>query len=158
MSLSIRQADPSECSQIAEIWFEGWHSGHAEICPPELTALRTRENFATRARDHLARTNVAVRDGQVIGFYMIKETELYQFYVASAGRGTGVAADLMADAECSLKEIGVSRPWLACSIGNERAARFYEKSGWVRVGTVVEDLEVSTGSFSLEVWRYEKQL
>lgn len=158
MSLDIRPAAVDDARAIAEIWMEGWHSGHATICPPELVALRTLESFLDRAADHVPKTRVALRDGQIIGFYMIKGTEVYQFYVSSAGRGTGVAGLLMADAERHLKAIGIPSPWLACSIGNERAARFYEKSGWVRNGTVVEDLEVSTGTFSLEVWRFEKAL
>jgi RimJ/RimL family protein N-acetyltransferase len=48
--------------------------------------------------------------------------------------------------------------WLACAIGNERAARFYEKSGWRRTGTMVSQLETPNGIFPLEVWRYEKRL
>ena len=38
------------------------------------------------------------------------------------------------------------------------AARFYEKHGWRRVGTMVNDAETSNGAFPLEVWRYEKVL
>ena len=50
------------------------------------------------------------------------------------------------------------RAWLACAIGNDRAARFYEKCGWTRMGTMINEAETSRGPFSLEVWRYEKQL
>jgi len=49
-------------------------------------------------------------------------------------------------------------PGIACAIGNERAARFYEKHGWRRVGTMVNYAETSDGAFPLEVWRYEKAL
>ena len=48
--------------------------------------------------------------------------------------------------------------WLACAIGNDRAARFYEKNGWRRTGTIVNDAETLQGPFPLEVWRYEKAL
>ena len=64
----------------------------------------------------------------------------------------------MADAETRLRESGVEIAWLACAIGNERAARFYEKSGWRRAGVVVSEVETSDGLFPLEVWRYEKSL
>jgi ribosomal protein S18 acetylase RimI-like enzyme len=40
-----------------------------------------------------------------------------------------VAAALIADAEAMLAEHGVEMAWLACAVGNNRAARFYEKSG-----------------------------
>ncbi len=53
---------------------------------------------------------------------------------------------------------GVRTAWLACAIGNDRAARFYEKSGWRRAGTVVYQAEAPDGSLPLEVWRYEKHL
>jgi len=87
---------------------------------------------------------------------MIKGDELYQLYVSSQFRGSGVAAALIADAEERLAESGVTTAWLDCAIGNERAARFYEKCGWQRTGIVVSELETPNGIFPLEVWRYEK--
>jgi hypothetical protein len=65
---------------------------------------------------------------------------------------------LILDAEARLRENGVRTAWLACAIGNARAARFYEKRGWVRVGTVTDQLEIPGGTLALEVWRYEKSL
>ena len=65
---------------------------------------------------------------------------------------------MIADAETRLFERGVETAWLACAIGNDRAARFYEKCGWRRVGTMMNELETSNGIFPLEVWRYEKSL
>ncbi|MGH7564570.1 MAG: GNAT family N-acetyltransferase [Gemmatimonadota bacterium] len=82
----------------------------------------------------------------------------YQLFVSTQARGTGVAAALVADAEARLSERGVETAWLACAIGNERAARFYKKCGWRRVGTMVSRLETPEGEFPLEVWRYEKSL
>lgn len=64
----------------------------------------------------------------------------------------------MTDAEAHLGESGVHTAWLACAVGNARAARFYEKCGWLRTGTVTDQLEITNGTFALEVWRYEKRL
>ena len=89
---------------------------------------------------------------------MTKGAELHQLYVSTAARGSGLAATLILDAEARLREGGVHRSWLACAIGNVRAARFYEKHGWTRTGIVIEHLETGTGTFPLEVWRYEKSL
>ena len=158
MSVSIRAASDADIPAIAQIWFDGWHDGHATICPAELTALRTIRSFLDRTESHLSQARVAVQGDDIIAFHMLQGAEVYQFYVASAGRGTGVATQLMQDAEGQFRADGVSAVWLACSIGNDRAARFYEKSGWVRNGTVIEHVEVSTGTFPLEVWRYEKGL
>lgn len=65
---------------------------------------------------------------------------------------------LIADAEARLAERGVETAWLACAIGNDRAAKFYEKRGWRRAGTMINQAETSAGIFPLETWRYEKSL
>jgi ribosomal protein S18 acetylase RimI-like enzyme len=92
------------------------------------------------------------------GFCIVKDDELYQLYVSRRSRGAGIAAALVRDAEALLAERGVEKAWLACAIGNDRAARFYENSGWRRVGNMISVLETAEGPFSLEVWRYEKIL
>jgi ribosomal protein S18 acetylase RimI-like enzyme len=89
---------------------------------------------------------------------MVRGDRLYQLFVASRARGTGVASALLSDAELRLAQGGVELTWLTCAVGNERAARFYEKSGWNRMGTVVEHTETSDGPFALAIWRYEKRL
>jgi ribosomal protein S18 acetylase RimI-like enzyme len=89
---------------------------------------------------------------------MVKGDELYQLYVAAESRGSGVAAKLIEDAEARLAEAGVRTAWLACAIGNDRAATFYEKQGWRRAGRMINQLETTAGIYPLEVWRYEKSL
>ncbi|MDB5454443.1 MAG: GCN5-related N-acetyltransferase [Caulobacter sp.] len=96
--------------------------------------------------------------GAPLGFHLIKDDEFYQFYVAAEARGTGAAAALMADAEATLAAQGVETAWLACAIGNARAARFYEKSGWTLARVEGVPTETSSGLFPLDVWRYEKRL
>ena len=157
-ALTVRAADAREIGELARLWFDGWHDAHARIVPAELTRLRTLENFRDRLRAALATVRVAGRPLAPIGLYMLKDAELYQFYVSAPARGSGVAAVLMADAERRLAGSGVDTAWLACAIGNERAARFYEKCGWRRSGTIVTESETSEGTFQLPVWRYEKLL
>jgi GNAT superfamily N-acetyltransferase len=155
---AIRGALPTELDQLATIWHDGWHEAHAHLMPDELTRLRTFESFRDRLRAALAELRVAGPSGEPVGFCLIKGDELYQLFVSASGRGTGAAAALVGDAEVRLAGRGVQRAWLACAIGNDRAARFYEKCGWTRVGTMINEAETSRGPFSLEVWRYEKQL
>jgi GNAT superfamily N-acetyltransferase len=157
-SVTIRDAKASEIEQLARIWFDGWQDAHARIVPAELSRLRTLQSFDERLRLALTGVRVAAVADAPVGFYFLKGAELYQFYVSSDGRGTGIAAVLMADAEARLSRQGVHTAWLACAIGNERAARFYEKCRWSRIGTVTDDLEVPAGTFALDVWRYEKSL
>jgi GNAT superfamily N-acetyltransferase len=143
---------------LARIWFDGWQDAHARIVPVELARLRTLQSFEDRLRAALAGVRVVGVAGELVGFYLLKGSELYQFYVAAHARGSGIAAVLMADAEALLRERGVDTACLACAIGNDRAARFYEKCGWSRTGTVTEALEVAGGTFALDVWRCEKSL
>lgn len=71
-------------------------------------------------------------------------------------RGPGTPAALIADAERVLRERGVTTAWLACAIGSDRAARFYEKSGWQRAATTTYSAETTDGQVSVDVSPYEK--
>lgn len=156
--MDIRAADETEVDALAQLWYAGWQDAHATLVPAELAKHRTLESFRERMRAGLKATRVAGPPGNPVGLAMLKDDELYQMYVSPAARGTGVAAALIADAESRLAAAGYATGWLACAIGNLRAARFYEKSGWVRVGTVTSRLETPGGIIPLDVWRYEKQL
>ncbi len=156
--MEIRDAQPLDIDALAKIWYDGWQDAHAEILPAELARFRTPESFRERLGDLLEDVRVAVLSHEPLGFCITKDGELYQLYVSAAARGTGMAAALIADAERCLFDSGVEIAWLACAIGNERAARFYEKSGWHRAGTMVNRLKTPDGIFPLEVWRYEKRL
>jgi GNAT superfamily N-acetyltransferase len=120
--------------------------------------LRTQASFRDRLSAAPPRVRTLGPVGAPLGFHLIKDDELYQFYVAAQARGTGAAATLMADAETSLLALGIETPWLACAIGNARAARFYEKSGWTLARVECVPTETSAGLFPLDVWRYEKRL
>ena len=151
----IRNAAEADVDDLAQMWFDGWQDAHAALVPDELRNLRTLESFRERLAEALPTVRAAETGGNIAGFAIVKGDELYQFYVAREARGTQVASALMQDALARLRENGVATGWLACAIGNERAARFYEKTGWHRVGVVTSHLPTPTGDFSLKVWRYE---
>jgi GNAT superfamily N-acetyltransferase len=155
---NVRAAEPAELDHLARVWYDGWQDAHAQILPAELKRLRTLESFRDRLQAALPNVRVIGPIGAPFGFCIVKDDELYQLYVSAPSRSTGVAAALVADAESRLADAGVDTAWLACAIGNERAARFYEKHGWRRVGTVLSELDTPEGIFPLEVWRYEKGL
>ena len=156
--MNVRAADEVEIGHLATLWFDGWHDAHAQIVPAELTRVRTLESFGTRLQADLSSVRVVGPLGAPVGFCIVKGDELYQLFVSARARGSGVAAALVADAETRISEAGVQTAWLACAIGNERAARFYERWGWRRVENMVNNAETPNGTFLLEVWRYEKQL
>jgi GNAT superfamily N-acetyltransferase len=156
--MQVRSAEAAEIDHLARLWHEVWHETHAPLSPPELTRLRTLENFRDRLKAAFPNIRVAGPLGGPVGFCALKGEELYQLFLSLKARGSGVAAALIADAETRLAESGVETTWLTCAIGNDRAARFYEKSGWRLAGTVVNPAETSSGPFPVEVWRYEKRL
>jgi GNAT superfamily N-acetyltransferase len=156
--MDIRAAEKVDLGPLAKIWHDGWHDAHAQIVPSELTRLRTPESFRQRLEAALPEVRVVGPSGDPAGFCIVKGDELYQLFVSAQWRGSGVAAALIADAEARLSDKGIETAWLACAIGNERAAKFYEKHGWHRVGTMINHAETSKGKFPLEVWRYEKSL
>lgn len=155
---AVRAAVASEVDALARLWHASWQDAHAHILPAALARLRTLDSFHERLLADLARVRVIGAAGAPLGFCTTKDDELYQLFVSAAARGTGIAAWLLADGETRLAADGIATAWLACAIGNDRAARFYEKHGWRRVGTVVNRLETPEGIFPLEVWRYEKTL
>ena len=156
--MEVRAAEESEVDALAKLWYEAWQDAHARIVPEELTRARTLESFRQRLRADLPNVRVVGPVGAPVGFCTIKGDELYQLFVSAPARGSGVAATLIDDAEARLARSGAGTAWLACAIGNNRAARFYEKRGWHLAGTVVSQLDTTAGTFPLEVWRYEKAL
>jgi len=156
--VEVRDAQSAELDQLATLWLDGWTDAHAAILPAELRRFRTWESFRERLAHDLPHTRVIGASGEPLGFCIVKDDELYQLYVSAQARGAGVAAALIDDAESRLAQSGVETAWLACAIGNERAARFYEKRGWHRAGTMINELDTPEGIVPLEVWRYEKTL
>ena len=156
--MQIRDAQAGEVDALARLWHEAWHEAHAPIVPPALTRIRTLQNFTTRLQDALDRTRVAAGSSRPAGFCIIKGDELDHLFVASHARGSGAAAALLADAEGRIEANGFELAWLACAIGNDRAARFYEKHGWRRAGVFVHQPETPDGKLTMEAWRYEKRL
>lgn len=143
---------------LARMWFDGWQDAHAGILPEALARHRTLASFLERILDGLERIRVAEVDGAPAGLSFVKGDELYQFYLAASARRTGVAQSLMQDTLTRLRASGVATAWLACAIGNDRAAHFYTKAGWRRVGEMTSRLETPEGVFPLNVWRYEIDL
>lgn len=156
--MTVRPLEEAEVGVLARLWYHGWQDAHARIVPAELARRRTLPRFEERLRAALADVRAVGPVGAPLGFHLCKGDELYQLYVSAQARGTGVAAALIADAEARLRARGIETAWLGCAIGNDRAARFYEKSGWHRAATVVEELETPEGPFPLALWRYEKRL
>jgi GNAT superfamily N-acetyltransferase len=156
--IALRPATLDDAGQVAEIWLTGWSDGHLGHVPDELTAVRTPESFATRAKERVEDTFVATVAGAVAGFVMVGDDEVEQVYVSGEHRGTGIAAILLSEAERLVREHGHARAWLAVVAGNLRARVFYERNGWVDEGPFAYQAKVEGGSISVPCHRYVKAL
>jgi len=155
---SIRDGAARDVEGLARVWHAGWHDAHAGLLPEALTHERTLEHFHERMATGVAAVRVVERDGELLGFHWLKGDELDHFYLAREARGTGVAAPLMADAESLLLARGVDRAWLACAVGNRRAAGFYTKMGWNIIRIETMQFPFASGSLAIDFWRLEKSL
>ena len=156
--MEVRIAAESEFEHLARLWHDGWWDAHAQILPRELARHRTLESFEHRLRSSAQHLRVIGPMNHAVGLCITKGDELNQLYVSGAARGGDVALALLNDGEMRIRNAGWRRGWLACAIGNNRAARFYEKSGWLLARVDSIELETPEGMFPLIVWRYEKSL
>lgn len=157
-SPGLRWATDADVATLARIWYEGWQDAHATLLPDELRALRTEASFAERLRARLADTRVLHTEGKPQGFATLRDNELYQLFLDRSLRGSGAADVLMQDVELQLRERGHRDIYLDCAVGNDRAARFYDKRGWSNVGPRAIEVETTAGPFPLTVLRFEKRL
>lgn len=155
--MSVRPATSADAAALAEVAAATF----ALACPPgmpaeaveafvaeHLTAARFEEYVADAGRVVL----VAEEDGRRVGYAMLVHgepydehvaavvrrrptTELSKIYVLPSAHGSGVAGDLLAAALDAAREAGAAGIWLGTNRANARAHRFYEKSGFERVGT-----------------------
>ncbi|MEJ6394323.1 GNAT family N-acetyltransferase [Gymnodinialimonas sp. 2305UL16-5] len=141
----VRDAEAGELDALAALWHDAWHDGHAVIVPKDLVALRTLDDFRARLPAMLDALRTIGPVGAPLGLCVIREDEMQQLFVAAEARGTGVAAQLLADAERRLAQAGVSEAWLDAAIGNDRAIRFYERAGWAKSRIADEPLDTAEG-------------
>ncbi len=153
---AIRNAINEDIDAIAQIWHFGWHLAHDGLVPEYNSNARTLAHFRERIIPLLKDTFVINSGAEITGFYVLVEDELNQFYVAKSAIGGGIPKPLMMHALEELKARGFSRAWLACGIGNDRAACFYEKMGWKNVGISSITIHLPSGSEPLEIWRFER--
>ena len=96
--------------------------------------------------------------GAPLGLCVVKGDELNQLFTSPEARGTGVAQALIADAEVRVAAAGYDLIWLDVVAQNERAIRFYEKSGWRRRGEEIVALDTLDEPFELKALIMEKAI
>ena len=146
----IRTAAAADADAMAEVFVAAWRQAYPRVVPDAvLTALdhdRTARWLAGlidgRPEDNaVGQTDVAVRDGQVIGFvrYGTRTGEpggyVFGLYVHPAQAGHGTGRSLLSHAEQRLREQGSDTVSLHVFEANERARRLYAKAGYTPDGS-----------------------
>lgn len=157
-AIELRNASSADAGAIAALWHSAWIDGHAEHVSEKVRAARTPASFHIRTDKWITHFRVAMVGPMLMGFHLCKGNELSQFYLASQVRGSGFAKAFIDDAEAAIKRDGHGRAWLACAVGNDRARRFYEKSGWAVTQTETLPFESVGAPVPIEIWRMEKAL
>lgn len=118
-------------------------------CPPSVTAENiaafveanlSADRFAEYLGDPDRAIVTARQDGRIVGYAMLirgsdDTAELSKMYVVADRHSSGAAAALMQRALAAATGWGVRRVWLGVNRANERAQRFYLKSGFTINGT-----------------------
>ena len=157
MNVIVRVAGPGDVPELADVAAATF----ALACPPGMTQERvdafvaevlSADRFDGYVSDPDRRVLLAEQDGIPLGYAMLVRgephdadvraaltlhptVELSKIYVLPAAHGTGAAALLMAASLEWAASVGAAGTWLGVNQQNERAQRFYAKSGFVRVGT-----------------------
>ena len=152
---ALRSATSDDIDALTAIWHSGWRDGHIGHVPDALLAHRRPEDFLRRVPPRLPKTTVATIAGEVVGFVTVIEDEVEQIYVATTARGSGVADALMRHAEETIAR-RFDTAWLSVVVGNARARRFYERSGWRDAGAIDYRAEIAGGTLPVPCRRYEK--
>jgi GNAT superfamily N-acetyltransferase len=143
VTLAEGSADAGELAAVAAQTFP-------LACPPStpakdialfIDAHLSAERFAEYLADPRRAIVAAAQDGRIIGYAMLirdaagDTAELSKMYVLPDHHGTGASRALMERTLATAASWGVRSVWLGVNQANQRAQRFYAKSGFNINGT-----------------------
>jgi ribosomal protein S18 acetylase RimI-like enzyme len=153
----IRIAGPADAATLAEVAAATFPLA----CPPTATPGSiadfisknlSKTSFAGYLGDPTRVLLLAIEDDAAIGYAMLvvaepaapdvaasitlrPTSELSKLYVLPGHHGAGISVALVDAAVDAARAAGCAEMWLGVNQENARANRFYEKSGFARVGT-----------------------
>jgi GNAT superfamily N-acetyltransferase len=167
-AVTVRHARVGDAAALGRLHVRAWQAAYRGQMPDDyLDGLRAEDRQAgwdralrrDRGRDPVL---VAVRDGRVVGFAVVRAAEdpegageLSAINVDPDHWGTGAGRALLGAAEAELARLGYQEAVLWVLPGNRRARRFYEVAGWVADGA--ERTDEVFGVVVAEV-RYRRRL
>lgn len=149
---SIRTAAIEDAASISRVQVETWKTTYRGIVPESYLAGMSVDQRTPRWREHLStaeHTLVAECDGKVAGFIsggIIRDpleaydAELYAIYLLLRFQRSGIGTQLLIELARRLDRAGFKSMavWL---FEANAAARFYEKSGAVRIGAKEREID-----------------
>lgn len=150
-SISFRYATLNDVATLAELAAKTFFDTYCEIDDPQELREYIQENFNPSAVEKLitnpdAITILAEVDSALAGYAIISEEvapecvsdtrniKLDRFYLDKDFKGKGVGAQFMSAIHHQARQSGANMIWLGVYEQNIRAIKFYEKSGFQRVG------------------------
>jgi len=136
----IRNMGPQDIEVVLNIWLEASIQAHgfidASFWHSQLDAMR--HVYLPAADSHIFE-----REGKVCGFCSLNQNVLAALFVAPEHQGTGIGAQLLADAK-------IRRPTLELAVysANIPARRFYERQGFV---VLCEQRDEHTGNLEIRM-------
>lgn len=143
----LRRAVSDDAAALAELGARTFADTFASQNTPEDMALYLSRTYTadlqrSEIEDSDIVTLVAEEDGALIGFAQLRgsleaygDVELARLYVDRGHHGRGLAQTLMSAAIDAARDLGGDTLWLGVWERNARAIRFYEKCGFVDVGS-----------------------
>jgi ribosomal protein S18 acetylase RimI-like enzyme len=156
-SLTVRTPETVEIEQLSAVAARTFPLACPPSVPPENVASFIAANLSpARFTEYLADPRRAIltahHEGLIVGYAMLirgvgddadvqravqirPAAELSKIYVLPERHGSGVATALMSRALATAADWGAACVWLGVNQANQRAQRFYTKSGFTISGT-----------------------
>ena len=161
----VRPARVGDARAIATIRIQSWRAAYRGLIPGDVLdrfdidreTERRSVHWDERHADPQAVELIAVVDDEAVGWAaagpsrdadMDRWGEVYALYALPAHWSTGVGHALLTEAERFLRTAGFRRAHLWYLDGNERAASFYHRHGWIDDGATKLDERLVGGEES----------
>lgn len=148
----IRRAAPEDASTLSQFAAESFWSAYRELDDPDDIASYVAEHFTVEKLraiilEPTTTTFLATVEDALAGYAILKNSqappcvvgpkpiELSRLYLGKGFIGLGVGARLMLAVQAAARSQGAETLWLSVYSRNLHAIRFYEKFGFVKVGT-----------------------
>lgn len=145
LRLEIATADVTDADELAAVAARTFPLACPPAVAPEHIASFVDANLSSaRFAEYLTDPRRAIltarHDGRIVGYAMLirgddRDVELSKLYLLPGYHGTGAAAALMHKVLATAADWGALRVWLGVNQKNQRAQRFYAKTGFKINGT-----------------------